>query len=267
MHDCGNESISLVMNDEQVSLLFENITVENNILYNSYKVTGVQIGQSSTNTYRNFHIRNNLIYDDPDATVTAPEGFEHHSIDIWNEGTGTIEDINIYNNVILYTTYSCIEVGDTGPMTVNIHNNTFYGVNLNQTDYLALVGITGPSANATVINNIFYNDSASSQNCENIYVQYAGTTQIEYNLHYLVDQNARLILIVSDEYYLSDWSVYLADTGYDINSPVPDDPLFVDSDNGDFSLQAGSPAIDAGTDLGYPFQGIAPDIGAFEYVP
>jgi hypothetical protein len=51
------------------------------------------------------------------------------------------------------------------------------------------------------------------------------------------------------------------------------DPLFVDIENKDFRLQAGSPAIDSGKDLGYkidfsnktvPF-GNAPDIGAFEY--
>lgn len=46
---------------------------------------------------------------------------------------------------------------------------------------------------------------------------------------------------------------------------VVGDPLFVDPPNGDFHLQPGSPAIDAGMDLGLPFAGGAPDIGAFEY--
>jgi len=43
------------------------------------------------------------------------------------------------------------------------------------------------------------------------------------------------------------------------------DPLFVDPENSDFHLQEGSPCIDAGTDVGLPFIGAAPDIGAFEY--
>jgi len=59
-------------------------------------------------------------------------------------------------------------------------------------------------------------------------------------------------------------------TGYDNNSPVPADPLFVSAGT-DFSLQAGSPAINAGVDVGLTtdYLGNAivglPDIGAYEY--
>jgi len=41
-------------------------------------------------------------------------------------------------------------------------------------------------------------------------------------------------------------------------------PGFVDADHNDFSLRPGSPAIDAGIDLGWPFTGSAPDLGAIE---
>ncbi|MBU0984379.1 MAG: right-handed parallel beta-helix repeat-containing protein, partial [candidate division Zixibacteria bacterium] len=42
------------------------------------------------------------------------------------------------------------------------------------------------------------------------------------------------------------------------------DPLFVDTSAVDFTLQQGSPVIDAGLDKGYDFNGPAPDMGAYE---
>ena len=39
---------------------------------------------------------------------------------------------------------------------------------------------------------------------------------------------------------------------------------FTDAANGDFSLPPGSPLIDSGIDVGLPYRGKAPDIGAVE---
>lgn len=41
-------------------------------------------------------------------------------------------------------------------------------------------------------------------------------------------------------------------------------PMFVDAANGDFSLAPGSPAIAAGVDVGLPYSGSAPNIGAVQ---
>lgn len=43
------------------------------------------------------------------------------------------------------------------------------------------------------------------------------------------------------------------------------DPLLVSVAQSDFHLTAASPCIDAGLDVGLPFRGSAPDLGAFEY--
>lgn len=42
------------------------------------------------------------------------------------------------------------------------------------------------------------------------------------------------------------------------------DPLFISEADSNFNLQFGSPCIDAGVDVGLPYQGDAPDIGVFE---
>jgi hypothetical protein len=43
------------------------------------------------------------------------------------------------------------------------------------------------------------------------------------------------------------------------------DPLFVDLALPDIRLLPGSPCIDAGVDVGLPYLGSAPDMGAFEF--
>ena len=62
--------------------------------------------------------------------------------------------------------------------------------------------------------------------------------------------------------------------GYSGTGNISDDPLFVDADNGDFSLQSGSPCIDTGTPDVAPDedilgvarpQGGGYDMGAYEY--
>jgi hypothetical protein len=60
---------------------------------------------------------------------------------------------------------------------------------------------------------------------------------------------------------LSSWKSV---SGQDTHS-FAGDPLFVDPANGHFRLTSGSPAVDTGMDVGLPYLGIAPDLGAFEY--
>lgn len=55
---------------------------------------------------------------------------------------------------------------------------------------------------------------------------------------------------------------YIQDAGLMVHG-ITSDPLFVSSS--DYHLQTGSPAINTGISVGYPFTSTAPDMGAFEY--
>jgi len=73
---------------------------------------------------------------------------------------------------------------------------------------------------------------------------------------------------------LADWQTALAATSFSGKGvhDVSADPLFVNFATGDYRLQAGSPCINAGVDIGlttdYAGNAIVglPDIGAYEYV-
>ncbi len=78
------------------------------------------------------------------------------------------------------------------------------------------------------------------------------------------------IIRAGDSFLYSSYNLYYenyvdaigvtANYGHD----VTDDPLFVSVPNDDYRLRVGSPAIDVGTDVGLPFVGVAPDLGAYE---
>jgi len=63
-----------------------------------------------------------------------------------------------------------------------------------------------------------------------------------------------------------DYNCYYPSPGPGEHS-IQADPFFTDPEDGDFSLQSASPCINHGMDVGLPFMGDAPDMGAFEFNP
>lgn len=207
----------------------------------------------------NITVQNNYIHDCYDTGV-SPQG----------NGTYTQSNIYIHHNIFnrCYWTYEIFVGGDYSARTLtNIrfeHNTCMNASSWSEAwrpDQGAATHVkTWQEANATrsgltIKNNIFYvsNNTAYSHYYSNVF-------DSDYNLFYV---NIVGFIFDTDYYSLSSWRSV---TGDDYHS-VSADPLIDSGGN----IQAGSPAIDAGTDLGYttdyygnPISG-SPDIGAVEY--
>jgi len=162
-------------------------------------------------------------------------------------------NVSIYNNCINGT----FGVGgrfyyeNNANLGIKVYNNTFYSEN--QMSY----GVWLQYSNAEFINNIFYmNDS-------NSYLLYkiAGNPTLSNNIWYN-NANTDYLYWEGTVYTVSQLANWLTQ-GHSEEQFT--NPLFVNITNNDFNLQATSPAKDAGVDVGLPFVGVAPDIGAIEY--
>ena len=180
------------------------------------------------------------------------------------KGNGTYNFFIVGLNVLI--TNSVIHDGRmmriTDAQDVTVYNCTFY-----LTTYAGYKPIdviaSGTEQNITVKNCIIASPDPS---CWMIACA-AGTTtgaDVDYNLYYNTGD-----LTAANRFtwngVAKTWTSWLTDSGQDANSPTPADPLFTDAANDDFTLQTGSPAINAGVDVGLDYFGTAPDCGAYEY--
>lgn len=168
------------------------------------------------------------------------------------EAGGLLENVRIFNNEAFSNLYAGFTVGGWGEpvpshpiANVLVINNTFWS---NGTDgWGPAVVLENPDADDIVIRNNLMSQNASAQ------------MEVDQ-----VGQN----LIVEFNLFHGDGSPY----GTDV---VTGDPMLTNPSGGDFHLQAGSPAINAGSSVDAPpddFDGTARpqdtgyDIGAYEFV-
>lgn len=145
--------------------------------------------------------------------------------------------------------------------TSSVYNNTIFGCGIGIYYY-------GNAQNYIVKNNLIMNS-----------IQYQQRMDWN-NSNIIIDYNCIYPLVGNCFYWnhgAITWSYWNSIVGYDANSKTSD-PIFVNVSGSyiaatDFQLQAGSPCINAGTNVGLtqdhfgnPIQG-APDIGAVEYIP
>jgi hypothetical protein len=112
---------------------------------------------------------------------------------------------------------ACCAFEEPGDFILDVVNNTIYG---NEGVYGG--GLAANASNLTLLNNIFFANTASTEGPDLYLVQAALDASVTFN-------------IIGDGQF----------DGIDGNSAV--DPVFVNPEGGDFNLQPGSPAIDAGS--------------------
>lgn len=294
IHDSGRRNISynvyLDNGRSHPNLTFENVTIENNVLYHGFHTTGLDIscepgsaGSTLNDTLKNFTIRNNFIWDDPaDDPQAAPNDFTSMGIYLWGEAA-TFTDFRVYNNVVKHIKQKLLILHNV--QNTAVFNNTFYGMNEKagqlgtSSGYRGMVNVSGSPTNLSFDNNIVYGNVASSQfhlQC----VTFSGNSEsgissMNHNLYYQEHPDQTLVSASPGSWDMTEWSAYQGSgLGFDQQSPAPADPAFVNALQNDFHLTATSPAVDQGMDVtgrttdfyGNPISG-TPDIGAVEYSP
>lgn len=196
---------------------------------------------------------------------------------IWNvEGWG-VPSTSPHNGVRLHDYYGDVLVAGNdiwncdgravdlrpngGELSARIINNTFWNCDLGDYDSGALqiqntyVG-TGDNPTVEVRNNLIYHTRPGAIVRSNSAL--GDNIDISHNLYY--STGGASLEYRGDWYTLSSYVAAGLEAGV-----VVGDPLLSDVGGADFALLDGSPAIDAGADVGRGYVGAAPDIGAHEW--
>jgi len=146
-----------------------------------------------------------------------------------------IDGVIVRNNIIMNNSFAGLSIFLEGKVrNVKIYNNIMYDNNYGV--YIRANDVD----DITIKNNIF-----SFNHKNHLRIEDVNNLNVSHNLCW---QPRSLGKDAKDPYV------------------IYKDPLFVDISLNDFHLKEASPAIDAGTDVGLPFYGVAPDIGVFEHV-
>jgi hypothetical protein len=212
------------------------------------------------------HGSNNIIRDNH-ITGMNKYGIQIYDEDKYSQYAAAIKNLLVENNTIVGSqTRSGIVVsggdGTRPPIEVDgvvIRNNLI----LNHAENAILVAYEGRIRNISIYNNVLYgNDIGIEISADDVDGVMIKNNIFLSNRYTQTDITSRINnLVISHNLYHQPASV---GSGAHDDNPIWGDPMFVNAPGGDFHLQPNSPAIDAGVDLGLPFNGVAPDLGAFE---
>jgi hypothetical protein len=176
---------------------------------------------------------------------------------------GTTANVDCYRNDIRGNEVGGVVVLSDVGGPVSVCNNTLHGNNAAQNPDAAdvlLRDLGSPGGAVRFKNNIIHNTGAQrTLSVES--AAWESALDLDHNLYY-ADRAAGQKITRGGASY-GTYAAYKA-AGFEPGAVVGADPRFADPGKGDFELRAGSPAVDAGVDVGLPYAGFAPDIGAHE---
>lgn len=196
------------------------------------------------------------------ASNTVFDGFildgGYHILLIWNGNGITIRNCVFRNGggtEAGQVSYAIFLAGGTQNVTFN--NNLIYGIKPATDSVLAAWSVT----DSKFFNNVFYNADYSAYNT--VLFSNGDTPSTQFRNNIVVGGmmgmwNGTGIVHSNNLYYNCSTSVGNSDLGD--GEIVGVDPMLM----ADYHLMWGSPAIDSGVDVGLPFNGAAPDMGAYE---
>ncbi len=207
----------------------------------------------------NTMVRNNYI-----------SGAPAYGIHIYDEDNGYtphISDVTVENNTVIGSFHRSgiiVSIKPSSDQSVRVQNVTIRN-NILVNNYQSGIALgDGRLRNIKIYNNVFYNNktgiSIFASNIDSLNII---NNSFSSNQSYHIDNTSDIndLVVTNNLYFDPEFA------GSHINDakPVFDDPGFVDPSHLDFHLLATSHAIDAGIDVGIPYNGNAPDIGAFEF--
>jgi hypothetical protein len=248
------------------------ILIENNVIENdglSSLRNGIFFNGGSYNVIRNNFIKGFTevgiyIYDEYATTseiiiegnIISNSKFRS-GIAVISHVRSNIDQIRITNNLLVDNAEFGIELRQRIE-NVMICQNTLIQASLDSIPYVwgndrCGVFISEESDQVQIINNIFYNKDEFGTHIHKVGLD-AALPDLSHNLYW--PDSSRLLIVGSD------WEDILGT--FEDSHPIIGDPLFEDLSNDNYQLKDGSPAINCGLDIGLPFIGEKPDLGAFE---
>jgi hypothetical protein len=224
------------------------VEIHDNIVHDNPRGHGIQI-KSSANVYRN------VVYSNAIGGIYFGENGDHDVVG------------NIYSNILYGNWFGIVQYSKgSGNKSLTIYNNSLYHNNFGEGSWTGEIMIENTITSLTIINNIIYAQTDREGNAV-YHIASQNNAEIDNNCIYSSGAGS-LLRYDGSSHSWSSWQ----NLGFDIHG-INADPEYRNPAQIDFHLQASSPCIDAGIDVGLiqdfdrvsiP-QGLEPDMGAFEF--